>query len=322
MGGEIRKIIPAIVLVLTMFFASNLSTKAQSWELDCPTDECLDNENVPWTYHWTAQLPMLYDPYKSPDCWVTIIYRKREPHENCPRQECEIEVQNVIVSGSCFYPYTDNSANPPITYDPILDFTDNLDIWIFAIGIWAQMGIEPCLIPGPNPDDCIYIPHFKSATCKRLIQNQDGSYSLTYCEDFNSCCKEILQVCRTSDGSLEHVWNSVPHKAINNCELNNDPDCKFTCNEQGTHWIPPKINFENIELNKDVFFHYENGKLNYNLIQKEYLCQITDIMGNVLFEDVLSSSDSIDLQSQNTKMLILKLTNETEQKTFKIMELK
>lgn len=45
-------------------------------------------------------------------------------------------------------------------------------------------------------------------------------------------------------------------------------------------------------------------------------------MGNVLFEDVLSSSDSIDLQSQNTKMLILKLTNETEQKTFKIMELK
>lgn len=128
---------------------SNLQvTKSQNWETGCPTDECRDSQNQQWVYLTSQKIPMSFLSYQSPNCWVKIVYRKRDPLPNCPNQECEIEIQTVIISGDCFLPYTDNTAVPPITYNAQLDPTQYInisdyyrDIWIFAINIWGQSGV-------------------------------------------------------------------------------------------------------------------------------------------------------------------------------------
>ena len=160
----------------------------------------------------TPQIPLTLNYNESPNCWIKVTYRKRDPLANCPNQDCEIEIQSIMISGDCFLPYTDNSTVPPTTYGPQLDVTDytNIsdyyrDIWTFGIFLWAESGLETCLTP-TDVGDCKIIYHFKSASCKKLISNQNGDYELIYCDDFNSCCRESIKVCKLNDNYLECVW--------------------------------------------------------------------------------------------------------------------
>ena len=55
---------------------------------------------------------------------------------------------------------------------------------------------------------------------------------------------------------------------------------------------------------------------------KEYLCQITDIIGRQIFNGKLNGSGSINFDKNTSEMIIIKIIDNNYQKVFKILESK
>ena len=302
-----------------MFFASNVSSKAQSWELDCPTDECLDNENQPWDYPFPPTR-IYYNGPESPDCWVEVIYRKRNPHPNCPNSGCEIEIDYFIVSGACFYPYTE--PTPPYTmYPPLMNYMNDQDMWTKSMLIFIESGVEPCI--NPPEGECITIEKFKSASCKKVTVNPDSTAYLERCEDYNSCCQQILTICREDEDpyDIDSVSWETDVEVLDSCYLNNDSDCQLNCFDYGHGgWIPPKIiiNKEE-ELTNNFKFSYINNKLNYDVGNAGYMLIISSIEGYELYNGYIENKGEININIPNNK-IVLKVFNDKISKTIKLIK--
>ena len=304
----------SFILLFTIIF-SNLNVYSQSWELDCPTDECLDNQSVPWNY---VDELINYAGPESPDCWIRVFYRWRSDLVNCPNSGCEFEVRFVLVSGSCFYPYTE--PDPPFTtYPPILDFTDDEEIWEYAMLQFFEKSNNPCLLSTPN--NCITIKKFKSALCKKLVDNQDGTFSLTFCEDFNSCCEQEVEKCFDSQGNVSSIdWETIG-TPIDNCHLNEDEDCHLNCFDYGDGgWIPPKIIINNEEEHINQFkFSFNNNKLKYDVGNTGYMLTISSIEGYELYNGYIENVGEINITTPGNK-IIIRVYNDNFSKTIKLIE--
>ncbi len=317
MGGEIRKIIPAIVMALAMFFASNVSSMAQSWNNDCDFEGCLESNNVTWVTKTSPKI--YYQGPESPQCWVEIQYRIRESASLCPSSRCEIEILFVLTSGACFYPYTE--PNPPYTnYPPLMDMSSINDMWNKSLRLFLESEIEPCFIPtGIGPDGCVYSPRVHSATCKKIIHNIDGTKKIEYCDDYNSCCYVEAIICKGTSGKNSSGWH-LPKSVPDNCHLNNDPDCKLSC--ESHNWTAPKVIFQDkIEQNEILINPIENGfDLNSGKLIVDY--QIIDLLGRLITEGRFEGQKFIDKNNLDNGFHILILNYENQTKTVKFINQK
>ena len=321
MGGELRKFIPAIVMALAMFFASNISSKTQTWPDECDKSGCLEDNDVPWTNKFTPDLN--YESYKSahqptsPDCWVKVYYRVRKDEALCPGVECEIEILGVVMAGECFYPYNDPGP-PPVIHPPLINFGEVSKAFNYALQTFFRSEIEPCAVPGPHPD-CLYLKKVNTATCKKIINNSDGTKTITHCESYNSCCQREAIICRNPNQSLSVGWH-LPDEVPDNCHLNNDPDCKFTCESEEV--TPPKIYFEDEEINGEIKINnFDSGfEIISNEIEINY--QIVNLLGQNIESGTFTGQKFIGKDNLDNGFHILILNYQGVQKTFKFINKK
>lgn len=306
---------------MAMFFASNISSKAQSWPDECDKSGCLEDNNVPWVNKNTGYLD--YEAKKfshepsSPDCWVKVYYRIREDKTKCPNATCEIEILGVIMAGECFYPYNDPGP-PPVILPPLVNFGDVSNAFDIALKTFFRYEIEPCATPGPHPN-CVNLKRVNSATCKKIINNTDGTKTITYCETYNSCCQREAIICRNSNQSISVGWH-LPDEVPDNCHLNNDPDCKFTC--ESDQVIPPKIYFEEEEINDVIeIINFDSGfDIISNDIEVEY--QIINLLGQKIEEGRFTGQKFVSKNNLENGFHILILNYQDKQKSYKFINKK
>ena len=319
--GAYKNFVPAIIIALAMFFTSNISSKAQSWPDECDKSGCLEDNDVPWVNKNTGNL--YYEAKKfshepsSPNCWVKVYYRIREDKTLCPNATCEIEILSVIMSGECFYPYNDPGP-PPAILPPLVNFGDVSKAFDIALKTFFRYEVEPCATPGPHPD-CVNLKRVNTATCKKIINNSDGTKTITYCETYNSCCQREAIICRNPNQSLSVGWH-LPDEVPDNCHLNNDPDCKFTC--ESDQVIPPKIYFEDEEINGEVKINsFDSGfEIISNEIEVNF--QIVNLLGQNIESGTFTRNKFIDKNNLDNGFHILILNYQGVQKTFKFINKK
>lgn len=313
MGGGLQNLLRTSTILIFLNI-SVISAYSQSWELDCPTNDCYDNESEPWIYEngIDPSKPKFYyngiSP-QSPNCWIQVDYRYRNnPNLPCDSEGCEIEILNILISGSCFYSYTDGLGN---AWPPVMDITGSThNNWVAAMSILLNNGVIPCL--NPPQDECVTVKSFKSASCKKIQVNPDGSRLITYCEPNNSCCLQEITVCNDGTGNNWDITSSQP---ADNCYLNNDPDCEFSCAGYGTEgWIVPKRSIKTESLSTDSKIFLSNNAVHYENIDENSEIIITNLIGEVLYIGNIENSGKLVIP-ENENIIIVKLTN-LNNKTF------
>ncbi|MDC1068460.1 hypothetical protein OAQ99_04805 [Candidatus Kapabacteria bacterium] len=298
-----------------------MSLHSQSWELDCPTEDCYDNENIPWNYvnGIDPSEPKYYYngiSTQSPGCWIQVDYRWRN-NSNPPCEDvgCEIEILNILISGDCFYSFTDGNG---IVWPPVMDISGSThNTWVDAMFILLKNDVIPCLDPGP--DNCVTVNSFKSATCKKIELNPDGTRLITYCEPNNSCCLQEITVCKDNNGTS---WNITGPQPVDNCHLNNDPDCEMSCAGYGSEgWILPKSTIKNETLKSDSKLYLLNNSVHYENIEENSYLIVTNMFGNVLYEGNISETGEIKMP-ENENIIVAKLSSRNNKSfyTFKLIE--
>lgn len=121
-----------IIFLFNIYFSNILY--ANEWELPCPRNDCFETNNIEWEYFdLDTGIPYYFQEnggQKNPNCWVKVTYRTRKSDDPpCEQEDCEIEILNILVSGSCFYEYIDNSSQPPRIYPPIMSFNQVNQVW-------------------------------------------------------------------------------------------------------------------------------------------------------------------------------------------------
>lgn len=314
-GGGIKHRAINFILIIGCFFTFSFATYSQSWDNDCDFETCLETNNVPWR---TDTVTILLNNPESPNCWVQVGYKIRENDTLCPSTECEVEIQFVVTSGECFYPYTDYNTSPPTTYPAYMDITSHLDMWTKSLEMFFESNIEPCFTPtGPGRDGCVYVPRVHSATCKKITQNPDSSVTITYCETFNSCCSLEMIICKNYSGENTAGWH-LPDEVPDNCHLNNDPDCKLVC--ESHDWLAPKIIYYDEFKVEDISFKpIENG-FEVNTGSNKVSFEIVNILGNSIKSGNIEGYNIINISDLSTGFYILNLNYNGLIKTVKFVK--
>lgn len=299
------------MIALSIFFATNVNIYCQTWNNDCDYNSCYDSNNIPWE---TKTVKVPYNGTDSPNCWVEITYRIRSNDGSCPGLTgCELDILLVMTAGECFYPHQDPYP-PNTTYPPLMDINSVQDMWNKSIEIFLESNIEPCFVPtGSGPNGCVYVSRLNSATCKKMIDNGDCTKSIEYCESYNSCCGVDVIICQNPGGSNAASWH-LPNEVPDNCFMNNDSECKLSC--ESHNWIAPKIIFNKSEIKNIVEFNNLTNGLEISSGNLIVDYEVINVLGNKVLTGRITGLNLIDNSKLSTGMYILILKYNGQRDTF------